>query len=115
MTNANVDHWDTVTNPSQNPQIKTDFSDDSVRVTDDAGGQRSLKVTLDKQTPDEAKRGMQSEALFTSIRSRRSAIGSVDSGSDMNPDVANVIDDTLTKAAKVINTVANVGSLGSGN
>ena len=41
---------------------------------------------------------MLSQALFTSIRSRRSAIGSVDSGSDMNPNVANIIDDTLTKA-----------------
>ena len=31
----------------------------------------------------------------------------------MNPDVANVIDDTLTKAVMVINTVADMGSLGS--
>ena len=86
-----------------------------MRVTDDSGGQTSLKVTLDKQTPDEVKRGMLSQALFTSIRSKRSVIGSVDSGSDMNPNVANIIDDTLTKAAMVINTVADVGSLGSGN
>ena len=49
------------------------------------------------------------QALFTSIRSRRSAIGSADSGSNMSPDVANVIDDTLNKAAMVINTVADVG------
>ena len=33
----------------------------------------------------------------------------------MNPDVASVKDNTLTKAAMVINIVANVGSLGSGN
>ena len=115
VTNANADHWDTVTNPYQNPQIKMDFSDDSMRVTDDSGEQTSLKVTLDKQTPDKAKRGMLSKALFTSIRSRRSAIGSVDPGSDINPDVVNVIDDTLTKAVTVINTGADVGSLGSGN
>ena len=58
---------------------------------------------------------MLSQALFTSVRSRRSVIGSVDSGSDMNPDVVSVKDNTLTKAAMVINIVANVGSLGSGN
>ena len=104
-----------MTNQSQNPQIKTDFSDDSMRVMDDSGGQMSLKVLLDKQTPDEVKRGVLTQALFASIRSRRSAIGSVDSGLDMNSSVANVIDNTLTKAAMVINTVANVGSLGSGN
>ena len=57
-----------------------DFSDDSVRVMDNPGGQMFLKVTLDKQTPDEGNRGMLSQALFTSIRSRRSVIGSVDSG-----------------------------------
>ena len=84
-------------------------------MTDNSGEQKSLKVTLDKQTPDEVKRGMLSQALFTSTRSRRSAIGSVDSGSDMNPDVANIIDNTLTKAVMVIYTVADVGSLGSGN
>ena len=48
VTNANLDHQDTVTNTSQNPQIKTDFSDDSVRVMEDSGGQTSVKVTLDK-------------------------------------------------------------------
>ena len=62
-----------------------DFSDDSMRVTDDSGGQMSLKETLDKQTTDEVKRSMLSQVLFASIRSGRSAIGSVDSGSDMNP------------------------------
>ena len=115
VTNANVDHQDTVTIPSPNPQIKTDFSDDSMRVIDDSGGQTSLKITLDKQTPDDIKRGILSQTLMVSIRSRRSAIGYVDSGFDMNPDVANIIDNTLTKAVMVINNVANVGSLGSGN
>ena len=75
---------------------------------DDSGGQTSIKVTLDKQTPDEVKRGMLSQALFASITSRRSAIGTVNSGSDMNPSVVDIIDDTLTKAAMVINTVADV-------
>ena len=115
VTNANVDHQDEVTNPSQNPKIKMDSSDDSVRVTDNSGGQISLKVALDKQIPDEVQRGRLNQTLFTCIRSRRSAIGSVDSGSNMNPDIANIIDDTLPKAVMVINTVADVGSLGSGN
>ena len=88
-------HQDTVTNQSQNPQIKMGFSDDSVRVMDNSGGLTSLNVTLDKQTPDEVKRGMLSQALFASIRSRRSVLGTVDSGLDMNPNVVNVIDDTL--------------------
>ena len=57
---------------------------------------------------------MLSQVLFASIRSRRSAIGSVDSGSDMNPNVVNIIDDTLT-TAMVINTVPDVESLGIGN
>ena len=70
-----------VTNPPQNPQIKTDFSDDSVRVMDNSGGHTSLKITFDKQTPEEVKRGMLNQALLASIRSQRSAIGSIDSGS----------------------------------
>ena len=53
VTNANADYQDTVTNPSQTPQIQKDFSDDSLRVMDNSGGQPSIKVTLDKQTPDE--------------------------------------------------------------
>ena len=61
------------------------------------------------------RRGMLSQALLTSIRSKRSAIGSIDSGSDMNPNVVNIIDDTLTRARMVINTVDDVGSLGSSN
>ena len=70
---------------------------------------------FNKQTPEEVKRGMLRQALLASIRSWRGAIGSTDSGSDRNPNVANVIEDTLTKAVVVINTVANVGSLGSDN
>ena len=58
---------------------------------------------------------MLSQAFLTSIRSRRNPIGNIDSGSDMNPDVANIIYETLTRAAAVINTVTDVGSLGSGN
>ena len=58
---------------------------------------------------------MLSQALLSSIKSRRSVIGNVDSGSDMNPDVANIIDNTLTIAVTVINSVANIGTLGSGN
>ena len=112
MNNA-ADHWDTVTDPLQNPQIKTDFSDNSVIEMDDSGGQMSLKMMFDKQTPEEVKRGILSQALLASIRSWRSAIGSIDSGSDMNPNIANIIDNTLTKAVMVINTVADVGSLGS--
>ena len=53
-----------------------------------------------------------SQALLASIRSHRSAIGSIDSGSDMNLNITNVIDETLMQAAMVINTVADVGSLG---
>ena len=33
----------------------------------------------------------------------------------MNPDVANIIDDNLTTAVTVINTAADIRSLGSGN
>ena len=57
---------------------------------------------------------MLSQALLTFIRSR-SAIGSIDSGSDMNPDDANTIDDTLTTAVMVINIVVGVGLLGCSN
>ena len=50
---------------------------------------------------------------MASIRSCRGAIGSIDPGSDMSPDIANAIDDTLTEAVTVINTVADMGSLWS--
>ena len=53
-----------------------------------------------------------SQALLASIRSQRSAIDSIDVGSDMNPDVANVIDDMLMKVVMVINNVVDMGSLG---
>ena len=56
---------------------------------------------------------MLNQTLLASIRSRRSAIGSIDSGSDMNPNVANVIDDSFMRAWMVINTVADVESLGN--
>ena len=108
-----MDQWNTVTDPPLNPQNKTDFLDGRVKEMDVSGGQTSLKIMFDKQTPKEIKRGILSQDLLASIRAWRSAIGSIDSGSDMSPDIANVIDDTLTKAAMVINTVADVGSLGS--
>ena len=80
---------------------------------DVSGGQMSLKITFNKQPPEEVKRVNIESGLLASIRSWRSAIGSVGSGSDMNADVANVIDGMLTKAVMVINTVADMGSLGS--
>ena len=80
-------------------------------VMNDFEGQMSLNVTPDKQTPDMVGRGVLSQDILSSIRSRRSAISSVDSGSDMNPDVANIINDTLTRAVTVMNTTANIGSL----
>ena len=113
MTNNDVDHWDTVTDPPQNPQIKTDFSDDRVKEMDHSGGQTSLKIMFNKQTPEEVKRAIFSQALLLSIRLCRSAICSIDSGSDMSPNIANVIDTMLMKAAMVINTVADVRSLRS--
>ena len=51
----NIDHWDMVTDPPQNPQIKTDFSADRVKEIDESGGQTSLKITFNKQTPEEVK------------------------------------------------------------
>ena len=89
-----------------------DFSDDRVRVMDESGGHISLKITFNKQTPEEVKRGMLSQALLASTRSQRSAIGTIDSDSDMSCNVANIIDDMLTKAVMVINNIADVGSLG---
>ena len=73
VINNDPDHWDTVTNPPSNPQIEMDFSNDRVRVMDDSGGQTSLKIMFDKQTPEEVKRGMLSQALLASM-------GSIDSG-----------------------------------
>ena len=102
-----------MSDPPKNPQIKQYFSDNIVKETDDSGGQTSLKIMFDKQTPEEVRGGILSQALLASIRSLGSAIGSIDSGSGINPNVANVIYDTLLKAAMVINTDANVGSLGS--
>ena len=95
VTNADADHQDMVTDPSQNLHTKIDFSGDIVGVTNDLEGQMFPKVAPDKQTPDMVRRRVLSQALLSSIKSRRSAIGSVDSGSDMNPDVANIIDDTF--------------------
>ena len=108
-----MDHWDMVTESPQNPQTKVDFSDNRVTEADVSGGQTSLKIIFDEQTPEEVKRGILSQVLLASIRSQRSAIGSVELGSDMTPDVANVIEHTLTKPVTVINTVADMGSLGS--
>ena len=115
VTKADANLWDMVTDPSPNPQTQMDCSDDSVGLMSNSGRQMSHSVTLDKQGSDMVRRGMLSQALLTSIRSRRSSIDSINSGSDMNPDVVNIIDDTLTRAATVINTVADVGSLGSGS
>ena len=50
---------------------------------------------------------------MASIRSHRSVIGSIDLGSDMNPNMENVLDDMLMQAAMVINVVADMRSLGS--
>ena len=80
---------------------------------DVSGGQMFLKIMFNKPTPEEVKTGTLNQALLPSIISWRSAIGSIDSGSDRNPNIANVIDDTLMKAAMVIDTVADVGSVGS--
>ena len=111
--NDGADDWDMVIDPSQNPQTEADSSDDRAKETNASGGQMSLKITFNKQTPEEVKRGILSQALFPSIRSCRSAIGCIVSGSDMNHNIANVIDDMLTQEATVINTVADVRSLGS--
>ena len=113
MMNDDANQWDMVTDPPQNPQTEADSSDDRVKEMDVSGGQTSLKITFDKQTPEEVKRGVLSEVLLASIRLHKIAIGSINSGSDMNPNMGNVIDHTLTKAVIVINTVADVGSLGS--
>ena len=43
-------------------------------------GQMPLSVTIDEQTPDTVRRGMLSQALLTSIQSRRSAISIIDLG-----------------------------------
>ena len=115
VTNSDADVQDTVTTQSPNPITKIDFSDDILGVMDDFEGQMFLNVTIDKQTPDMVRTSELGQDLLSSIRSRRSAIGSVDSGSDMNPDVANIIDDTLTRAETMINTVNDVGTLESGN
>ena len=48
-----------------------DFSDGRVRVMDDSGEQTSLKITFNKQTPEEVKRGMLRQALLASVRSQR--------------------------------------------
>ena len=99
--------------PPQNPQTEADSSDNRAKETNASGGQMSFKIIFNKQPPEEVKRGILSQALLTSIQSCRSSIGSIDSGSDMNPNIANVIDDTLTQAAMVINTVADAKSVGN--
>ena len=96
-----------------NPQTEADSSDDRAREMDASGGQTSLKITFNKQIPEEVKRGILSQVLLASIPSCRSVIGSIDSGSDMNLNVTNVIDDMLTQAAMVINTIADARALGS--
>ena len=88
VTNTDADHQDTVTTPSPNPLTKIDFSGDILGVMDDFEGQMFLNVTIDKQTPDMVRTSVLSQALLSSIRSRRSAIGIIDSGSDMSPDIA---------------------------
>ena len=45
---------------------------------------------------------------MTSIKARRSFIESTDSGSDMNPDLSAVIEDTLVKMSQAINIVTDV-------
>ena len=47
------------------------------------------------------------QALMASIRARRSFIESTDSRSDMNPDSAVVIEDTLVKMAQALNRVTD--------
>ena len=99
--------------PTQNPQTNADSSDNRAKETDAFGGQISLKITFNEQTPEEVKRGILSQALLASILSCRSAIGSIDSGSDMNYNIANVKDDTFIQAVTVMNTVADVRSVGN--
>ena len=52
MTNADADYQVMVTDQSQNPRAKINFSGDIVGVTYDSAGQTSLNVTPYKQTPD---------------------------------------------------------------
>ena len=47
------------------------------------------------------------QALMASIRARRYFIESTDSSSDMNPDSAVVIEDTLVKMAQALNRVTD--------
>ena len=53
-------------------------------MMNDFEGQTSFKVTSDKQTPDTVWTCVLGQAFLSFIKSRRSAIGSVDSDSDMN-------------------------------
>ena len=69
MMNDDADHWDTVADPLQNPQTEADSSDDRAKEMDLSGGQTFLKMMFDKQTPEEIKRGIVSQALLASIRS----------------------------------------------
>ena len=87
MMNDDADHWDKVIDPPQKPQTEADSSDDRAKETNASEGQTSLKITFNKQTPEEVKRGILNQALLASIQSCRSAIGSIDSGSDMNPNM----------------------------
>ena len=47
------------------------------------------------------------QALMPSIKARRSFNESTDSSSDMNPDLAVVIEDTLVKIAQALNRVTD--------
>ena len=50
--NDDVDHWNMVTELPQNPQTEADSSDDTVKEVHVSGGQTSLKIMFDKQTPE---------------------------------------------------------------
>ena len=93
MINDDEDHWDIMTDPPSNPQSKADSSDDRVKEIDVSGAQTCLYKMFDKHTPEKVKKGILSQALLASIRLHRSTIGSINSVSDMNPYIINVIDD----------------------
>ena len=67
MMNYDADYLDTVIDPPQYPQNEADSSDDRAKETDASGGQVFLKMTFNKQTQEEVKRGILSQALLASI------------------------------------------------
>ena len=84
---------------------KSNGDDSNIQEVSERDPQTQVMTT---NTSDRVQNQSSRQALMASIRARRSFIESTDLSSDMNPDSAVVIEDTLVKLAQALDRVTNI-------